>query len=60
MAQVPSLHLPPNTWQSRPSLQQWEVASQQLVYSAVFFLFLYLIEHNALALDSYLRRSSIQ
>jgi thiosulfate dehydrogenase (quinone) large subunit len=40
--------------------QQWEVASQQLVYNAVFFLFLYLIEHNALALDSYLRRSSIQ
>jgi len=40
--------------------QLWDVASQQLVYTAVFFLLLYLIEHNALALDSYLRRSSIQ
>ena len=40
--------------------QQWEVASQQLVYSAFFFLLLYLIEHNALAVDNYLRRSSIQ
>ena len=35
--------------------QQWDVASQQLLYSVVFFLLLYLIEHNALALDSYLR-----
>jgi thiosulfate dehydrogenase (quinone) large subunit len=40
--------------------QQWDVAGQQLVYSAVFFLLLFLIEHNAFALDSYLRRSSIQ
>src|SRR5580704_4201152 len=37
--------------------QQWDVASQQLVYSVVFFLLLYLIEHNALALDNYLRSS---
>jgi thiosulfate dehydrogenase (quinone) large subunit len=35
--------------------QQWDVASQQLVYSVVFFLLLYLIEDNALALDNYLR-----
>ena len=42
------------------SNQQWDVASQQLGYSGVFFLLLFLIEHNALALDNYLRRSSIQ
>ncbi len=42
------------------SIQQWDLASQQLLYSVVFFLLLYLIEHNALAVDSYLRRSSIQ
>jgi thiosulfate dehydrogenase [quinone] large subunit len=42
------------------SNQQWDVASQQLVYSVVFFLLLFLIEHNALTLDNYLRRSSIQ
>jgi thiosulfate dehydrogenase [quinone] large subunit len=35
--------------------QQWDVASQQLLYSVVFFLLLYLIENNALALDNYLR-----
>jgi thiosulfate dehydrogenase [quinone] large subunit len=40
--------------------QQWDVAGQQLVYSVIFFLLLYLIEHNALAVDSYRRRSSIQ
>src|SRR5580704_6973415 len=37
--------------------QQWDVAGQQLLYSVVFFLLLYLIEHNALALDNYLRSS---
>ena len=37
--------------------QQWDIASQQLLYSVVFFLLLYLIEHNALALDSALGRS---
>ena len=37
------------------SNQQWDVASQQLIYSVVFFLLLYLIEHNNLALDNYLR-----
>jgi thiosulfate dehydrogenase [quinone] large subunit len=40
--------------------QQWDVASQQLLYSVVFFLLLYLIEHNAFAVDSYIRHSSIQ
>jgi thiosulfate dehydrogenase [quinone] large subunit len=38
--------------------QQWDIASQQLLYSVVFFLLLYLIEHNALALDVYLRRTN--
>jgi thiosulfate dehydrogenase [quinone] large subunit len=38
--------------------QQWDVASQQLLYSAVFFLLLFFIEHNALAVDNYLRRSN--
>ena len=40
--------------------QQWDVAGQQLVYSVVFFLLLYLIEHNSLALDNRLHRSSIR
>ena len=40
------------------SNQQWDIAGQQLLYSVVFFLLLYLIEHNALALDNYLRHSS--
>jgi thiosulfate dehydrogenase [quinone] large subunit len=40
------------------SNQQWDIASQQLLYSVVFFLLLYLIEHNALALDVYLRRTN--
>jgi len=42
------------------SNQQWEIASQQLIYSVVFFLLLYLIEYNAFAVDNYLHRSSIQ
>ena len=37
--------------------QQWDIASQQLLYSAIFFLLLYLIEYNAFAVDNYLRRS---
>jgi thiosulfate dehydrogenase [quinone] large subunit len=37
------------------SNQQWDVASQQLLYSVVFFLLLYLIEHNTLAVDNFLR-----
>jgi thiosulfate dehydrogenase [quinone] large subunit len=38
--------------------EQWDIASQQLLYSVVFFFLLYLIEHNALALDIYLRRTN--
>jgi thiosulfate dehydrogenase [quinone] large subunit len=40
--------------------QEWNIASQQLLYSLIFFLLLYLIEQNGLAIDNYLRRSSIQ
>ncbi len=32
--------------------QQWDIAGQQLLYSVVFFLLLYLIEHNNLSLDN--------
>ncbi|HEY1994469.1 MAG TPA: DoxX family protein [Edaphobacter sp.] len=39
--------------------QQWDVAGQQLLYSIVFFLLLYLIEHNALALDNYLHTTPL-
>jgi len=35
--------------------QQWDIASQQLLYSLVFFLLLFLRDHNALAVDNYLR-----
>jgi thiosulfate dehydrogenase (quinone) large subunit len=42
------------------SNQQWDVAGQQLLYSAVFFLLLFLIEHNALAVDNYLRHTPSQ
>ncbi len=37
------------------SNQQWDVAGQQLVYSIVFFLLLYLVEYNELSLDRRLR-----
>jgi thiosulfate dehydrogenase (quinone) large subunit len=33
------------------SNQQWDIASQQLLYSVVFFLLLFFIEHNTVALD---------
>jgi thiosulfate dehydrogenase [quinone] large subunit len=33
------------------SNQQWDVAGEQLVYSAVFFLLLFFHENNAFALD---------
>jgi len=36
--------------------QQWDAAGQQLLYSIVFFLLLYLIEHNAFAIDNLLDR----
>jgi thiosulfate dehydrogenase (quinone) large subunit len=42
------------------SNQQWDIANQQLLYSVVFFLLLYLIEHNALAIDTYLRSNPHQ
>src|ERR1700756_1209198 len=35
--------------------QQWDIAGQQLLYNVVFFLLLFLIEHNAIAIDMYLR-----
>ncbi len=34
------------------SNQQWDLASQQLLYSVVFFLLLFLFAHNSLALDN--------
>jgi thiosulfate dehydrogenase [quinone] large subunit len=40
--------------------QQWDIAGQQLLYSVIFFLLLYLIEHNTLAVDTFLGRSSTQ
>jgi thiosulfate dehydrogenase [quinone] large subunit len=43
--------------------QQWDVAGQQLLYSVVFFLLLYLHAHNAYAVDARFgaqRRSSLQ
>jgi thiosulfate dehydrogenase [quinone] large subunit len=35
--------------------QQWDVAGQQLVYSVVFFVLLYLAEWNDLSVDGWLR-----
>ena len=32
--------------------QQWDVAGQQLLYSLIFFVLLFLIEYNSLALDA--------
>ena len=40
------------------SNQQWDVAGQQLLYSLLFFVLLFMIEHNALSLDTRLRRKS--
>ena len=34
------------------SNQQWDVAGQQLVYSLLFFVLLFLLDHNAFALDT--------
>jgi thiosulfate dehydrogenase [quinone] large subunit len=42
------------------SNQEWGIASQQLLYSVVFFLLLYLIEYNTLAVDHSFRHISIQ
>jgi thiosulfate dehydrogenase [quinone] large subunit len=35
------------------SNQQWDIAGQQLVYSVVFFVLLFLVEHNALSVDGW-------
>jgi thiosulfate dehydrogenase [quinone] large subunit len=40
------------------SNQQWDVAGQQLVYSLVFFVLLFLVEYNRLAVDSWIRRGT--
>lgn len=41
--------------------QQWDVAGQQLLYSFIFFVLLFLAEHNSMALDTLLaRRRSVQ
>jgi thiosulfate dehydrogenase [quinone] large subunit len=39
------------------SNQQWDLASQQLIYSVVFFMLLYLLEHNSVAIDNYIFRA---
>ena len=36
------------------SNQQWDVAGQQLLYSLVFFVLLFLVEWNALSVDCWL------
>lgn len=38
------------------SNQEWDVAGQQLLYSVVFFLLLFFIEQNAVAVDDLLRK----
>jgi thiosulfate dehydrogenase [quinone] large subunit len=38
------------------SNQQWDTAGQQLLYSLVFFLLLFLVEYNGLAVDCLMRR----
>jgi len=39
------------------SNQQWDVAGQQLVYSIVFFVLLFLVEWNGLSLDARIGRN---
>jgi thiosulfate dehydrogenase [quinone] large subunit len=36
--------------------QQWDVATQQLLYSVVFFLLLFFLDENTLSLDNALHR----
>jgi thiosulfate dehydrogenase [quinone] large subunit len=36
--------------------QQWDIASQQLLYSVIFFLLLFFLDENTLSLDHTLRR----
>jgi thiosulfate dehydrogenase [quinone] large subunit len=38
--------------------QQWDIAGQQVLYSVVFFLLLFLLEHNHFSLDTTLRRTT--
>jgi thiosulfate dehydrogenase (quinone) large subunit len=38
--------------------QQWDIASQQLLYSIVFFLLLFLLKYNQVSLDTALRRTT--
>ncbi len=38
------------------SNQQWDVAGQQLLYSLVFFVLLFLVEWNELSLDGWMGR----
>jgi thiosulfate dehydrogenase [quinone] large subunit len=38
------------------SNQQWDVAGQQLLYSLVFFVLLFMVEYNALTVDRLFRR----
>jgi thiosulfate dehydrogenase [quinone] large subunit len=38
------------------SNQQWDVAGQQLLYSLVFFVLLFLVECNGLSLDARMKR----
>ena len=42
------------------SNQQWDIAGQQLLYSVIFFVLLFLLDYNGFALDNSFRRSSIQ
>jgi thiosulfate dehydrogenase [quinone] large subunit len=38
------------------SNQQWDIASQQLLYSVVFFLLLFFLDENTLSLDNTLHK----
>ena len=38
------------------SNQQWDTAGQQLVYSVIFFILLFMVEYNSLSLDGVFRR----
>jgi thiosulfate dehydrogenase (quinone) large subunit len=38
--------------------QQWDLATQQLLYTVVFFVLLFLLEHNHFSLDTALRRTT--
>jgi thiosulfate dehydrogenase (quinone) large subunit len=38
--------------------QQWDLATQQLLYTVVFFVLLFLFEYNQFSLDTALRRTT--